>query len=297
MFRPVIVALTVWGLSTAVLADERPEPPGAEELTIIPSRWVSGGKVAVSMTRIAHEKRKGVRTVARIVGGMRVAVPEEYEYTVAVPMMVAVEADIESAVDSKGGPLSAEALAARLKDAKPVLVASMPLDPAFRQILKEDAVILASPNGLSDAGATGVPRWLPRVTLASILERDGELKLYLTETQVSRRHEKRVAIIEGKAVERVVEAAVRKNVTREMIFDGVAIQACDMKGDRIGSRQLRKRLKEWTPVLVMNDKPEANYLETFKEDTVVLLLPRDEPKALDPAAGGVPPPVPVPTSR
>jgi hypothetical protein len=286
MLRPFVIVLTACGLSTVLLADEKPEPPGAEEITVVNSRWVSDGKVAATMTRIATEKRKAPRTVAKIVGGMRVAVTEEVVYTVAVPMVVAIEADIKGALDSKGEALSAKDLAARLKESRPVLVTYLPLDPAFRQVLKDDAVILAAPDGISASGVAGTPKWLPRVTLASTLERDGELKLYLVETEVERRPEKRAAIVDGKEVERVVEATVRKNVTRELIFDGVGIQACGMKGERLGSRDLRKRLKEWTPVLVMNEKPDATYLETFKDDTVVLLLPRDEPKPPSPTGPG-----------
>ena len=57
-----------------------------------------------------------------------------------------------------------------------MLVARKELDPAFRQVLKDDALILIAPGGVSVEGAPHDARRLPRLTLASALERDGDVK-------------------------------------------------------------------------------------------------------------------------
>jgi hypothetical protein len=50
-----------------------------------------------------------------------------------------------------------------------------------------------------------------------------------------------------------------------------------LKGERLASRALVKRLKEWTPVLVLKEKPDARYARTFKDETVVLVIADHKP--------------------
>jgi hypothetical protein len=273
MLRTLMAAAMVLGLSPILSAGDKADTPGAEPLTVLNPRWVQpSGKVAGTAMRAVPETRTVLRTTAKIVGGMEVVVKEEVPYTIMRSMSCLIQAETTQVINLEGKPLTEAALATQLAKAGPVLVARERLDPAYRPILKDDALVLLSPGGVSVQGVPAGMRWLPTVTLASIVERDGEVRLRLVETQASSADDGGTEPAEREQGKTSAAKSDGRNSTRELTFDGMEVQAFDLKGGRLSSRALLKRLKDWTPVLVLREKPDSTYAQTFKDDTVAVLL-------------------------
>src|SRR5262245_11822626 len=210
MWRTLLAVATLLSFPAALRADEKSPPgektPPTESLTVLNASWVKpDGKVAATMIRAVPETRMATRTALRIIDGMQVPVTEEVPYTVMRSVACTIQADTTDVLDIQGKPISPGAVASRLDKAGPVLLARGRLDPALRPILKDEVTVLVAPGGVAVQGAPEGPRWLPWVTLASMMERDGEVVLRLVESEAVRAREKRITLIDGQEVERTVE--------------------------------------------------------------------------------------------
>lgn len=265
-------------------ADDAAKPPAGELPTVVDARWVrADGKIMFSMTQVQPETRTTVTTVARVVDGKIITEAVPREYTVMVPVVRTIQADTTGILQGDGKTVDRQDFPSKLAQARTVLLATKELDPAVRDLLRSDALVLVAPSGISTSSVD--TSRLPRLAQARIVRLEDGLRLSLVASELVTVKKSVKSMVNGQEVVQEVTATEPQLKTREIIYDGVETQAVTVSGKSLGSREVRKRLKEWTTLLVCTTKPDSSLLASFRDDVLVVVISEGDKSSVQAAAG------------
>jgi hypothetical protein len=112
------------------------------------------------------------------------------------------------------------------------------------------------------------------VALATVVEDDaGKLQIRLLIPNMCPAKAKVTVEVDGKQQERVMTVMVPKGwLEMTLPLDDKKAQVLDIKGNPVGEKAVARKLAKTTPVLFASyDKPDPYYLQTTKEDTLIVV--------------------------